>query len=102
MCPKISAIFAHLLKFLIIIIIMIIMISLVFCMQDEFCLSLGLDKFKKGWFCELGIISGDLAKCIKIKKILYQGKSKYQDILIFERWVYIYVYIFFFSKMLDD
>ncbi|GBO01712.1 Spermidine synthase [Araneus ventricosus] len=44
----------------------------------------GLDSFKRGWYSETGTVTGDQAMSVKVEKILYQGKSKYQDIIIFE------------------
>ncbi|CAL1286002.1 unnamed protein product [Larinioides sclopetarius] len=44
----------------------------------------GLDSFKKGWYTETGTNAGDQAMSVKVEKILYQGKSKYQDIVVFE------------------
>ncbi|GBO24274.1 hypothetical protein AVEN_113500-1 [Araneus ventricosus] len=47
----------------------------------------GLDSFKRGWYSEPGTVTGDQAMSVKVEKILYQGKSKYQDIVIFERYI---------------
>lgn len=43
----------------------------------------GMDAFKKGWFTETGTITGDQALSIESDKVLYEEKSKYQDILVF-------------------
>ncbi|XP_055925738.1 spermidine synthase-like [Argiope bruennichi] len=44
----------------------------------------GLDSLRKGWFSETGSATGDQALSVKVEKILYQGRSKYQDVIIFE------------------
>ncbi|XP_055925257.1 spermidine synthase-like [Argiope bruennichi] len=44
----------------------------------------GLDSLKKGWFSETGSVMGDQAISVKVEKILFQGKSKYQDVIVFE------------------
>ncbi|XP_055926082.1 spermidine synthase-like isoform X2 [Argiope bruennichi] len=43
-----------------------------------------MDSFKKGWFTETGTLHSDVVMSVKVNKILYHEKSKYQDILIFE------------------
>ncbi|GIY91733.1 spermidine synthase [Caerostris extrusa] len=45
----------------------------------------GMDAFKKGWFTETGTLNGDQALSIQVDEVLYHEKSKYQDILVFNR-----------------
>ncbi|GBN32250.1 Spermidine synthase [Araneus ventricosus] len=44
----------------------------------------GLDVFKRGWFAETGTLDGDQALAIKVDEILYRGKSKFQDVIVFQ------------------
>nr|WBW70074.1 venom protein [Lampona murina] len=44
----------------------------------------GLDTFRKGWYSETGVLSGEIVTSVLIKKILHHEKSNYQDICIFE------------------
>ncbi|GFY62155.1 spermidine synthase, partial [Trichonephila inaurata madagascariensis] len=48
----------------------------------------GMDAFKKGWYTETGSLYSDQALSMKVEKILYHKKSKYQDILIFESTIF--------------
>lgn len=53
-----------------------------------------MDAFKKGWFTETGTLNGDQALSMEVEEVLYHEKSKYQDILVFDR----YRIIFFHHK----
>lgn len=44
-----------------------------------------MDQQMKGWFTELSPMWPGQAFSIKIKKMLFEKRSKYQDIKIFER-----------------
>lgn len=50
-----------------------------------FCLCVGMDAFKEGWFTETGTLNGDQALSMKVNQVLYHEKSKYQDVLVFDR-----------------
>lgn len=43
-----------------------------------------MNHIKDGWFGESTVLWPGQRLSLKIKEILYQDKSKYQDILIFE------------------
>ncbi|GFV15334.1 spermidine synthase [Trichonephila clavipes] len=44
----------------------------------------GMDAFKKGWFTETGTLNGDQAMSIQVDEVLYEGKSQFQDIVVFQ------------------
>lgn len=44
-----------------------------------------MDAFKKGWFTETGTLNEDQALSMKVDQVLYHEKSKYQDVLVFDR-----------------
>lgn len=47
-----------------------------------------MDSFRQGWFTEIGVLNGNsVTKSIKAEKVLHRERSKYQDILVFDRWV---------------
>lgn len=43
-----------------------------------------MDSFKKGWFTETGPLWPGQAMSLEIEKVLFEGKSKYQDVLVAE------------------
>lgn len=49
-----------------------------------------MDAFKKGWFTETGTLNSDVALSIEVDEILHREKSEFQDILVFQRQVWIY------------
>ena len=44
-----------------------------------------MEAINNGWFYEKSITFPGQTFGLEIEKILFQGKSKYQDILVFER-----------------
>lgn len=44
-----------------------------------------MDLIKNGWFSEINDEWPGEAFSLEVEEILYRGKSKYQDILIFKR-----------------
>lgn len=51
---------------------------------DHIAEQFGMDAFKTGWFTETGTITGDQAISMEVEKVLYEEKSPYQDILVFD------------------
>lgn len=47
-----------------------------------------MDLIKDGWFYEFSSDYPGQIFGIKVKKVLFEGKSDFQDILIFERFVF--------------
>jgi tryptophanyl-tRNA synthetase len=43
-----------------------------------------MDTFKKGWFTELGTLWPGQAFSLEVEKVLYEGKSEFQDIVVFQ------------------
>lgn len=43
-----------------------------------------MDQIRDGWFCENTLLWPGQRFCMQVKEVLYQDKSDYQDILIFE------------------
>ena len=41
-----------------------------------------MDSFKKGWFTETGPLWPGQAMSLDIQKVLFEGKSKYQALLL--------------------
>ncbi|XP_035213312.1 spermidine synthase-like isoform X2 [Stegodyphus dumicola] len=52
--------------------------------QEDTIEKFGMDAFKKGWFTETGTLNEDQALSVEVENVLYQKKSKYQDILVFD------------------
>ena len=48
-----------------------------------------MDKLHNGWFSETEDCDG-VAFSLGVQEILYQGKSKFQDILVFRRFVFLF------------
>ena len=45
-----------------------------------------MNAFKQGWFSEIGVLNSDGTNLsIKVDEVIYENKSKYQKILVFQR-----------------
>jgi spermidine synthase len=44
----------------------------------------GTDLIMDGWFHERGVLWPGQAMSLKVEEVLYHGKSKYQDVLVFK------------------
>jgi len=45
-----------------------------------------MNSFRNGWFTETGVLNGaSVTLSIKAEKVLHEEKSKFQDILVFDR-----------------
>lgn len=47
-----------------------------------------MERLKNGWFSEINDLWPGQAMSLKVEEVLYQGKSKYQDILVFKSETY--------------
>jgi len=47
-----------------------------------------MDKLAKGWFSELGVMWPGQAMSIEVEEILFQGKSDFQDVVVFKSKAY--------------
>ena len=56
--------------------------KLSFSSHDPFCFS-GKDLIIDGWFHERGELWPGQAMSLEVKKVLYHGRSKFQDVLVF-------------------
>jgi len=43
-----------------------------------------MDSLKKGWFSELGVMWPGQCMSLEVDEVLYQGRSKYQDVVVFK------------------
>lgn len=59
---------------------------------------LNMNASKDGWFTETGVINSHSTQIsIKVEDVLYHERSKYQDILVFQRYfILLYPILFFF------
>jgi spermidine synthase len=48
----------------------------------------GADLIKDGWFSERGVLWPGQAMSLKVEEVLFQGQSKYQDVLVFRSSTY--------------
>ena len=46
-----------------------------------------MDALKKGWFSELHSMWPGQSMSLEVEKVLHHEKSKFQDILIFQRYI---------------
>lgn len=47
-----------------------------------------MDALKAGWFTETGVLnSDDTTLSIKVDKLIHKEKTKFQDIVVFHKWV---------------
>ena len=50
-----------------------------------------MDQIQSGWFSELNDLWAGQSLSLQVEKVLHHEKSKYQDILVFQRCVHIRV-----------
>ena len=63
--------------------------------QKRQLLTITMDCLREGWFSEFSTLWPGQSMSLKVEEVLFHEKTKFQDVHVFKRWVFVYTkYVF--------